>query len=269
MKKIFIITITFFISTFSIAQNYIFDFSINYVSLSMDDFNSYLEILKKAYYTDYFQILDSVNLNQNTYNPTRYEGNNFSNGAMFLVNFSRKISKNFFLGPGFGYIFSSSFIKSHLGGIENGGGYSVDLWINSESYLYSYMISLIYTKTINNKLNFCSNISLGYGVGGLKYEFKKFETNKPSEYEKNLYTGFAPVGNINFSFDYKIADDIGLGINLGYLLGNISEIKSTKTLQVAQNKFVSEGDKFKNLEGKNVSLNFSGITFGILMKHRF
>lgn len=269
--KIFLITLIFLTSTFVSAQDYIFDFSINYVSLSMKDFNSHLESLKKAYYTDYFQILDSVNL-ESVYIPIGYEGYNVSDGVMVLLNFNRKMSKNIFLGLGWSYIFPLTNMKtihSYISGSKNGSGYSVQFRVNSGIYLFTYMFNVGYTKEISKKFIFCSNISLGYGIGGLMYEFHKFESTKPSEYEKNLYTGFAPAGNINFSFDYKITDDLGLGINFGYRLANISEIKSTKTVRVAYDRFVNKGDNFKNLEGKNVSLDFSGATFGIIIKHRF
>lgn len=90
----------------------------------------------------------------------------------------------------------------------------------------------------------------------------------------NISGGYATVGmddmnkslQISADVKYAITPNVSLGVNLGYRLAKIDELKATKDIPEFD---VKKGDVIKDEDGKTIPADYSGLTIGVGLTFKF
>jgi len=116
------------------------------------------------------------------------------------------------------------------------------MWKNFRKYkgLVVTLASIVYAEKLN------LNISDGYAT------FEMDEMNKSLQ--------------ISADVKYAIAPNVSLGVNLGYRLAKIDELKATKDVPEI---YVKKGDVIKDANGKTIPADYSGLTIGVGLTFKF
>lgn len=186
-------------------------------------------------------------------------------GLIFGVDVGYEVSGGILVGPRIGYLSCS---QGSVSGEITQGGYFYKFQTTIDASMIPIMIGGAYTKEVAENLLLSGKLYVGYGLANIKSGFKT-ETNAPGATTESFeipYEGSGLVVDIGATGEYKIAENISLGLNLGYRIANISEIKASKDVPEAG---VKKGDVIKDSEGNPVAVDYSGLTVGLGINFKF
>ncbi len=237
------------------------NFFADYTTVSMGKINSQVD-----YVQNYIQTM-AAGLGT----PTETKlGSGFLGGI--AANFDLKLMDMFSVGLGFrgGYLYAfPGSVKLNISNIY-GSGYNVDITDTFSGSLIPLEIG------VSGKVNIPSTgISAGLGLyGGIGIASasteQKFTTTIPNIQNDDVtvpYSGtcavFDIIGNVSVTMSI-----ISVGLDLGYRIADVSQIKATQTITDNNSIFptsVNKGDVAKDINGDGgiIDVDFGGLVVGI------
>lgn len=134
-----------------------------------------------------------------------------------------------------------------------------------------------YSYSLGEKLMLNGGVFAGIGFANAKFKFA-METDipgiDPMKFEVPMKNSAFNL-DINVGLSYQISPAASIGLNAGYLLANISEMKATKDVDVDGDGDIDEDDVEKDdvmistKDDSKVAFDFSGLSVGIAINIAF
>lgn len=129
------------------------------------------------------------------------------------------------------------------------------------------MLGGFYAKEISDGLVLGGKIFVGVGLGfgKSKVRVENMEAGQVISFEMP-FSGSGFMAEVLAYPQYKIGKDILLGLNFGYRFATIPKMETTKDVPEID---VKKGDEVKDLAGKTIKFDYSGLTIGLGIKFNF
>ncbi len=249
MRNIIVVLLVVSIAAVAYCQKMNLNVWGGYATVSMADVNKQLDL-----------IADSLEADGASTSVSK-----LGSGLVFGVDAGYELSEGISLGPRVAYISCS---QGNVTGETSSMGYNFTSKFTVDASLIPIMIGGSYTKEIAENLLLSGKLYLGYGLASVKVGVK-IESNVPDFTPTGYsipYEGSGLVIDLCAAGEYKLAKNISLGLNLGYRMAKISEMKATKDVPEMD---IKKGDVPKDAEDKAIPFDYSGVTAGLGINFKF
>jgi len=274
MKKNLIAVLVVTLASVVYAEKLSLNISGGYTTVRMDDMNKNLQSQKEQFdqiigFLEDFGETGSTSLTK------------FGSGIFLAVDAGYEVLSGIFIGPKIVYL-SCSQAKLTAEFSSFFGFANIEQTVDAS--LIPLMVGGRYSTKITDKISLLGGIYLGYGLANYKsvkkseeiyYEFvitnlksgvKMANSLQPSQNVEVPADGSGFVGEISADVKYAITPNVSLGVNLGYRLAKIDELKATKDVPEFN---IKKGDVIKDENGKTIPADYSGLTIGVGLTFKF
>jgi len=259
MKKFLIAVLVVTLASIVYAEKLNLNISAGYATVGMDDMNKSLQSQKEQFDL----IIENLNNSGLTASTSLTK---FGSGIFLAVDAGYEVLSGISIGPKIVYL-SCSQAKVKVEGSLSGQIFKIEHTVDAS--LIPLMVGGYYSTKITDKISLLGGIYLGYGLANLKYVFR-VELEQTGDLSQNIEVpndGSGFVGEISADVKYAIAPNVSLGVNLGYRLAKIDELKVTKDVPDFD---IKKGDVFiKDENGKAIPADYSGLTIGVGLTFKF
>ena len=251
MKKFLIAVLVVTLASLVYPEKLSLNISGGYATVGMDDMNKILQSQKEQFDLMNYGGTGSTSLTK------------FGSGMFLAVDAGYEVLSGISIGPKIVYL-SCSQAKITAEGSLSGLSFKIEQTVDAS--LMPLMVGGYYSTKITDKISLLGGIYLGYGLANLKSVARGEQTGQPSQSVEVPNDGSGFVGEISADVKYAIAPNVSLGVNLGYRLAKIDELKATKDVPEI---YVKKGDVIKDANGKTIPADYSGLTIGVGLTFKF
>jgi hypothetical protein len=256
MKKILIAVLVVALASIVYAEKLNLNISGGYATVGMDDMNKTLQSTKEQFDLGIEEIKNSGGTGSTSLTK-------FGSGIFLAVDAGYEVLSGISIGPKIVYLSCS---QAKLTAEASFGGYSGKFEQTVDASLMPLMVASRYSTKITDKISLLGGTYLGYGLANLKSVVKFEQTGQPSQSVEVPADGSGFVGEISADVKYAITPNVSLGVNLGYRLAKIDELKATKDVPEFN---IKKGDVIKDEDGKTIPADYSGLTIGVGLTFKF
>jgi len=276
MKKNLIAVLVVTLASIVYAEKLNLNISAGYVTVGMDDMNKSLQSQKEQFDQTIEFLKDFGGTGSTSLTK-------FGSGIFLAVDAGYEVLSGISIGPKIVYLScSQAKLTAEIPAITG----IINIEQTVDASLIPLMVGGRYSTKITDKISLLGRVYLGYGLANYK-SVKKSEligtyflssiTNLKSgvKIDNSLQSSQnveVPAGGLGFVVEisadvkYAITPNVSLGVNLGYRLAKIDELKATKDVPEFD---VKKGDVMKDENGKTIPADYSGLTIGVGLTFKF
>jgi hypothetical protein len=256
MKKILIAILVVTLASIVYAEKLSLNISGGYATVGMDDMNKSLQSQKEQFDQTIEFLKDFGGTGSTSITK-------FGSGIFLAVDAGYEVLSGISIGPKIVYLSCSQAkltaeVQSFFG--------IINIEQTVDASLIPLMVGGRYSTKITEKISLLGGTYLGYGLANFKSVVKFEQTGQPSQNVEVPADGSGFVGEISADVKYAITPNVSLGVNLGYRLAKIDELKATKD---APEFNIKKGDVIKDENGKTIPADYSGLTIGVGLTFKF
>jgi opacity protein-like surface antigen len=276
MKKFLIAVLVVTLTSIVYAEKFNLNISGGYATVGMDNMNKSLQSQKEQFDQTIEFLKDFGGTGSTSITK-------FGSGIFLAVDAGYEVLSGISIGPKIVYLSCSQAkltaeVQSFFG--------IINIEQTVDASLIPLMVGGRYSTKITEKISLLGGVYLGYGLANyksveksekiisnygfsitnLKSSVKMDNSLQPSQNVEVPADGLGFVGEISADVKYAITPNVSLGVNLGYRLAKIDELKATKD---APEFNIKKGDVIKDENGKTIPADYSGLTIGVGLTFKF
>jgi hypothetical protein len=279
MKKILIAVLVVTLASIVYAEKLNLNISAGYVTVGMDDMNKSLQSQKERF-DQAIKALEDLGAGTGSTSLTK-----FGSGIFLAVDAEYEVLSGISIGPKIVYLScSQAKLTAELPAMTG----IINIEQTVDASLIPLMVGGRYSTKITDKISLLGGVYLGYGLANYKSVNKSeligtyfmssitktnlkagLQKDNSSQLSQNVEVpagGLGFVGEISADVKYAITPNVSLGVNLGYRLAKIDELKATKDVPEFN---IKKGDVIKDENGKTIPADYSGLTIGVGLTFKF